>query len=123
MNNPIISFYLQINQNVEFFSVKFNHNENKVSSLAYQCRNGVAVSDKFGTNKVYIFSFKKHEFASRVFTFMLVYWKQLLQMQESFRMLQYLLAKKSINVIAGEFIYDLLNVLENKLLAQTKSRW
>ena len=52
--------------------------------------NNVAVLDKFDTNGVSIFSFKKHDFADRVFT--LVYRKHSMQMQEFFQMLQYLLA-------------------------------
>ena len=50
-------------------------------SLAYGCRN-VAVLEKFDANGVFIFSFKKHDFADRVFTLILVYRKQSLIMQE-----------------------------------------
>ena len=51
-------------------------------SLAYGCRNDVAVLEKFDANGVVIFSFKKHDFADRVFTLILVYRKQSLIMQE-----------------------------------------
>ena len=37
-------------------------------------------------------------------------------MQEFFQMLQYLLATHSIDIIAGYFNYDLLNVSQNKSL-------
>ena len=63
-----------------------------------------------------IFSFKKHAFADRVFTLMLVYRKQSMHMQEFFQMLQYLLATNSIDITAGEFNYDLLKVSQNKFL-------
>ena len=35
-------------------------------SLAYGCRNDVAILDKFDGNVVSIFSFKKHTFSYRV---------------------------------------------------------
>ena len=52
-------------------------------------------------------SFKKHALADRVFTLMLIYRKQTLQ---------YLLAKIPIDIIAGSFNRDLLNVSQNKFL-------
>ena len=52
-------------------------------------------------------SFKKHALANRVFTLMLIYRKQ---------MLQYLLAKIPIDIIAGGFNRDLSNVSQNKFL-------
>ena len=53
----------------DFFNIKFNNNsEKKFLSLAYWCRNDVAISDKIDANGVSIFSFKKHAFADRVFT-------------------------------------------------------
>ena len=52
-------------------------------------------------------SFKKHALADRVFTLMLIYRKQTLQ---------YLLAKIPIDIIAGGFNRDLLNVSQNKFL-------
>ena len=52
-------------------------------------------------------SFKKHALADRVFTLMLIYRKQ---------MLQYLLAKIPIDIIAGAFNRDLSNVSQNKFL-------
>ena len=50
-------------------------------SLAYGCRN-VFISDKLDANVVSISSFKKHAFAGRVFTVLLVYRKQSLGMQK-----------------------------------------
>ena len=47
---------------------------------------------------------------------MLVYRKQFLGMQEFSQLMQYLLAANSIDIIAGDFNYDLLKVIENKLL-------
>ena len=70
----------------------------------------VAVLNKFDTNGVSILSFKKHAFADRALTLMLVYRKQSMNMQEFFHMLQYLLATHSIDIIAGDFSYDLLKV-------------
>ena len=52
-------------------------------------------------------SFKKHALANRVFTLMLIYRKQ---------MLQYLLAKIPIDIIARAFNRDLSNVSQNKFL-------
>ena len=66
--------------------------------------------NKLDTNGVSIFRFTKHAFADRAFTLMLVYRKQSMQMQEFFCMLQYLLVTKSIDIIAGEFSYDLLTI-------------
>ena len=47
---------------------------------------------------------------------MLVYRKQSMHMQEFFQILQYLLATYSIDIIAGNFNYDLLKVSQNKFL-------
>ena len=47
---------------------------------------------------------------------MLVYRKQSMQMQEFSQVLQYLVASYSIDIIAGDFNYDILKVPENKLL-------
>ena len=99
-----------------FYNINFNNNEKKNLSLAYGCRNYVAILDKFDADRVTIFSFKKHTFADRVFTLMLIYRKQSMQMPGFFQMLQYLVATYSIDIIAGGFNYDLLKVLENKLL-------
>ena len=80
INNDIIGFTeTQINpsnstckiiKTLNFFNINFNNNENKFLSLAYGYRN-VVVLDKFDTNGVSIFSFKKHAFANRVSTLML----------------------------------------------------
>ena len=58
----------------------------KFLSLAYGCTNNVAILDKF--DGVSIFSFKKHAFANRVVTLMLLYRKQSMQKQEFFQMMQ-----------------------------------
>ena len=47
---------------------------------------------------------------------MLVYRKQFLGMQKFSQLMQYLLTANSIHIIAGNFNYDLLKVIENKLL-------
>ena len=73
------------------------------SSLACRSRNDVAVLDKFDANGVSIFSFNKHAFAARVFTLMLVYRKQSMQILGFFQILQYLPATNSIDTIAGNF--------------------
>ena len=65
-------FTCKIIEILNFFHNKFNNNENKVSSLAYWYRNGLAVLNKFDANGVYIFKFKKHAFADRVFSLMLI---------------------------------------------------
>ena len=90
INNDIIGFTeTQIKQSVSTskiieklnsFSISFNNNENEFLSLAYECRNGVAVSNKFDSNGLSILSFKKHAFTDRVFTLMLVYKKQSMHM-------------------------------------------
>ena len=90
--------------------------KNKFLSLVYGCRNDVAVLIKFDTNEVSITSFKKHAFADRIFTLMLVYRKQSVHMQEFFQMLQYLLATNSVDITAGDFTYDLLKVLQKNVL-------
>ena len=103
-------------ETLNFFNINFNSNENKYLRVTYGFRNDVAILNESGTNGVPIFSFKKHAFANRVFTLMLVYWKQSMQMEEFFQMLQYLVATYSIDVIAEDFNYDLLKVSVNKLL-------
>ena len=47
---------------------------------------------------------------------MLVYRKQSMHIREFFQILQYLLATNSIDIIAGDFNYDLLKVSQNKFL-------
>ena len=63
-----------------------------------------------------IFSFKKHASVDRIFTLMLVYRKQCMQMQEIFQMLQYLEAIYSIDTVVGDFNYDLLKRSDYKFL-------
>ena len=99
-----------------FLNINFNNSEDKFLSLDYRYRNNVAVLDKCDTKGVSIFSFKKHDLADRVFTLMLVYRKHSMRMQEFFQMLQYLLATNSVDIVAGDFNFDLLKVSENKLL-------
>ena len=82
-------------------------------SLADKCRNNVAILDNCDTNGVFIFSFKKVAFVDRVFTLMLVYREQSMQMREFSRIIQSLEATYSIDVIAGDFNYDLLKAPEN----------
>ena len=124
INNDIIGFTeTQIKSSdstskiIETLNVlNFINNEIKFLNLAYGRRNDVAVLNKFDANEVSILSFKKHAFADRIFTLMLVYGKPSMHMQEFFQMLHYLLATYSIDIIAGDFNYDLLKVLQNKFL-------
>ena len=67
-------------ETLNLFDINFNNNENKFLSLAYGRRN-VAVFNKFNANGVSISSLKKHAFADRVFTLMLVYRKHFMHMQ------------------------------------------
>ena len=53
-----------------------------ILKLSYGYRNNVSVLDKLDANGTSIFSFKKHAFADRIFTLMLVYRKQSMWMQE-----------------------------------------
>ena len=101
----------RIVETLNFFNINFNNSEDKFLSLAYGCRNNVAVLDKFYTNGSSIFSFNKHNFADREFTLMLVYRKHSMQMQEFFLMLQYF-----VDIVAGDFNFDFLKVSENNLL-------
>ena len=90
MNNDIIGLTetqislsdsaCRIDETFNFFNINFNSNEDKFLSLAYGCRNNVAVLDKFDTNGVSIFSFNKYDFADRVFTLVLVYRKYSMRM-------------------------------------------
>ena len=62
MNNDIIGLTetqislsdstCRIDETLNFFNINFNNSEDKFLSLAYVCRNNVAVLDKFGTNEV-----------------------------------------------------------------------
>ena len=76
---------------LNFFNINFNSSEDKLLSLAYRCRNNVAVLDKSDTNGVSIFSFKKHDFTDVHFNVSLVS----MWLQEFFQILQYLLATNS----------------------------
>ena len=62
-------------------TVNFNNNENKFIGLAYGPKIDVAILNYFDVNGLSIFSFKKNSFPNRVFTLMLVYRKQFMQMQ------------------------------------------
>ena len=62
-------------------TVSFNNNENKFFGLAYGPKIDVAILNNFDVNGLSIFSFKKNSFPNRVFTLMLVYRKQFMQMQ------------------------------------------
>ena len=62
---------------LNFFNIKFNKSKNIFLGLAYGCKNGVHVLDKFDANTVSIVSFKKLAFANWVFTYKLVYRKKL----------------------------------------------
>ena len=131
INNDIIGFTetqikpsdstSKVIQTLNVFNINFNKNENKFLSLAYgymslaYSLNDVIVLNKFDANGVSNLSFKKHAFANRIFTLMLVYRKQSMHMQE-FLMLQYLRPTFSIDIIAGDFNYDILKVLQNKFL-------
>ena len=85
-------------------------------SLAYGCRNNITVFDKFDSNGVSIFSFKKHHFVDIVCTLMLVYRKHFKHMQNFFQILNHLLAANSVDIVAGHFNFDLLKVQKNNLL-------
>ena len=61
---------------INFFNINFKNNKNKFLSLAYGCRNDVAVLKIFDANGVPIFSFKIHAFGDRVFISILAYRKQ-----------------------------------------------
>ena len=92
MNNDFIEFKeTQINlwdstckiiQGLNFFNINFNNNENEFLSLAYGCKNDVAVLDKFDANGASIFRFSLNMLLLTVFILMLVYMKQYIQMQE-----------------------------------------
>ena len=101
----------RIVETFNFFNINFNNSEDKFLRSAYECRNNVAVLDKFDTNGSSIFSFNKHNFADGEFTLMLVYRKHSMQMQKFFQMLQYF-----VDIVAGDFNFDFLKVSENNLL-------
>ena len=126
INNDIIGFTeikikpsdstCKIIETFSLFNINFDNIENRFLSLAYGCRNDETVLNKFDANGLSILSFKKYAFAERVFTLILIYRKQSMHMQEFFQVLQYLLATNSIDIIAGDFNYDLLKVSQNKFL-------
>ena len=92
MNNDLIEFKeTQINlsdstckiiQGLNFFNINFNNNENEFLSLAYGCKNDVAVLDKFDANGASIFRFSLNMLLLTVLILMLVYMKQYIQRQE-----------------------------------------
>ena len=91
INNDIIVFTetkikpsdstYKIIEALNLFNINFDNNENRFLSLAYRCENDVADLNKFDANGVSTLSFKKHAFADRAFTLMLVYRKQSMHMQ------------------------------------------
>ena len=101
---------------MHFFNTSLVTIKRNFLSLAYGYKKCLAVLDKFDTIEVFMFSFKKHTFINIVLTLMLVYRKQSLGIQELSQTMQYLLATNSIDIMAGDFDYDLLKVTENKLL-------
>ena len=107
---------------LKFINISFNDNEKNILSLPYRYKNNVAILDKFDNNGVSIFEFKKHSFADRVFTLMLVYRKQSMQMQQFSQMWKYLVARYSIDIVAGTFNYNLLKVSEKKALIFPQTR-
>ena len=122
INNDIVGFKetqikpsdstYKMKKTFNLFNINSVSNENKFLSLAYECRNNFVVLNKFDANGVSVLSFK-HAFAKRVFTLMLVYRKQSMQLHEFFQMLQFLLATYSIDIITGGFYYDHLKVSQN----------
>ena len=50
----------KIIETLNIFNINFNNNENKILSLAYGCRNAVAVLNKFDANAVSILNLKNH---------------------------------------------------------------
>ena len=113
--NPLDSI-CKIIETLILFNINFNNNENRFLSLAYGCRNDVNILEKFNTNGVSIFSFKKHGFTNIVLTLLLIYRKQFLGMQKLSQLMQYLLATNSKDITAWGFSYDILKVTEKKLL-------
>ena len=74
-----------------FSNIKFNNNDTIFLGLACVSRNDVVVLDKFDANGVPVFCRK-----------------QSMWMQEDFWILQFLLATNSIDIVAGDFNFDLL---------------
>ena len=71
----------KIVETLNLMNIIFNNNRDKVLSLANRCRNGVTVLNKFYANALSILSFKKLDFANKVFKVLLVYRKRSMQMQ------------------------------------------
>ena len=61
-----IRFYKQNNTIIEFFSI-LTFITMKINFQVNECRNYLAIFDKFDANGVSMFSFKKHAFPNRVF--------------------------------------------------------
>ena len=74
-SNPSYST-CKIIETLNLFNIRFNYKENIFFKFSLRMENDVAVLDKLNANGISIFSFKKHAFANRVFTLMLVYIKQ-----------------------------------------------
>ena len=68
-------------ETLNLFNINFDNNKTKFLSLAYGCRNDVAVLNKFDANGVSILSFKKYVFADKIFPLILIYRKQSMHMQ------------------------------------------
>lgn len=91
--------------------MNFNNNNNKFLSLAYGCQDNIAIIRKFDINGISITNLRKDRVC-----YDSVYRKQVMSLDEFCRVLEYFLVVNSVDVIAGEFNYDLSKVLSNKLL-------
>ena len=82
----------------------------------YGCINNVAILDKFDANVVSVYlQLQETCFFRLRIHFNLVYRKQSMQIQEISQMQHNLAATYSIDIIDGDFNYDILKVSENKL--------
>ena len=91
--------------------MNFNNNNNKFLSLAYGCQDNIAIIRKFDINGISITNLRKDRAC-----YDSVYRKQVMSLDEFCRVLEYFLVINSVDIIAGEFNYDLSNKLLDHMI-------
>ena len=126
LNNDIVGFTEtqvkavdsteSVNKLLHDFHMYYNNNDNKYLSLAYGCKESILVLRRFDINGVSILSFKKNYFSTNIFTMMLLYRPGSMAFEGLREVLEYLIATNTVDIIAGDFNYDLFKANPDKLM-------
>ena len=113
--NPSDSMEL-VNEKFHNFLMNYDNNNNKYLSLAYGYQDNIFMLRRFVINGISMFSFRKDVFSEKIITMVLVYRAQSMTLEEFREILDYLIAANAVDLIAGDFNYDLLKTSQNKLI-------